>query len=331
MHVQHTLDRLPPETAVCIGAFDGLHRGHQALFARAAELAPRRAIMTFEPHPLAVLAAERAPPRLQTEAQREWVAAALGLDHLVALPFTREVSSLSPEAFVHRYLVDGLRPAAVVVGDDFRFGARRAGGPAELQALLEASGITSAVVPQVTDANGEKLGSTSVRTALRAGDVARAAEVLGRWHAVEGRVEHGAARGRKLGFRTANVRSAGSMLPASGVYAVVMVILDHAHPAGLQPLASVANVGTNPTFAPDPRSDSAPERSLEVHVLDRDLGESLYDRAVEVSFVARLRDERTFPSSEALVAAIEDDVARARPLLDADALAQVVISPLGAR
>lgn len=329
MHVQHTLDRLPPETAVCIGAFDGLHRGHQALFDRATELAPRRAIMTFEPHPLAVLAPDRAPPRLQTEAQREWIAADLGLDHLAALPFTRDVSSMSPEEFVRVYLVDGLCPSAVVVGDDFRFGARRAGGPADLQALLAAQGIVSAIVPQVTDASGEKLGSTSVRNALRGGDVTRAAQVLGRWHAVEGTVVHGAARGRELGVRTANVRSAGSMVPATGVYAVVLVILDEAHPLGRRALPSVANVGVNPTFATD--DDQALEPGLEVHVLDEVLGDSLYERRVEVSFVARLRDEQTFPSAEALVAAIHDDVARARPLLDADALARVVLPPPGAR
>lgn len=301
-------DPLPAGVVACIGAFDGLHRGHRALFDRAAREGVGVALVTFWPHPAAVLAPDRAPPLLQSPTQRVRVARAAGLAAMAMLTFDREVAAMTPVRFTDHFLVEGLRPAGVVVGEDFRYGARRAGDVATLRADLQPHGIEVHVVEEVSDDDGRKLGSTAVREHLDAGEVAAAAEILGRWHAVEGTVLHGAARGRELGFRTANVRSDGAMVPARGVYAVLVSVTDPAHPDFGAVWPATANVGQNPTFA----DGAATTTGLEVHVMDRDLGDSLYDRRIEVGFVARLRDEKRFDGVEQLRAAIETDVEAAR-------------------
>jgi riboflavin kinase/FMN adenylyltransferase len=319
------LSPLPPGTAACVGAFDGMHRGHQGLIARARSLAGEVAVVTFEPRPADVLAPERAVPRLQTPRQREHVCRELGVDTLVILRFDREVSRMSAQAFVQEFLLDGLRPAAVVVGYDFRFGAGRAGDPATLRTLLAPAGIDVSIVDKIMTGTakggeegamvGEKLGSTAIRELIAAGDVERAAMLLGRLYAVAGKVEHGAARGRGLGFPTANVASP-LLHPADGVYACFLSVLD-ASPADVWP--AVANIGRNPTFA---EPGAIERRTLEVHALDVDLGDSLYEREVEVAFVARLRDERRFADIEQLRAAITADIAAARPYLTEAAAAR---------
>jgi riboflavin kinase/FMN adenylyltransferase len=301
------LSPLPPDTAACLGAFDGMHRGHQGLIARARSCGREVAVVTFEPRPADVLAPETAAPRLQTPRQREKVCRELGVDTLAILPFDREVSRMSPHEFVREFLIDGLRPAAVVVGYDFHFGAGRTGGPAALQQLLAPAGVPVSIVDKIVDSEGsiigEKLGSTSIRELIANGDVERAAVLLGRLYALVGTVEHGAARGRKLGFPTANVRSA-LLHPRDGVYACFLGLSDSPE---LWP--AVANIGTNPTFA------EAGPRTLEVHAIDVDLGDRLYGLEVEVAFVTRLRDERRFPDVEQLRAAIQHDIASARPYL----------------
>jgi riboflavin kinase / FMN adenylyltransferase len=307
---------LPPGTAACIGAFDGMHRGHQGLIARARRLADEVAVVTFEPRPVDVLAPERAPPRLQTPSQRERVCRQLGVDTLAVLRFDLEVSRMSPEQFVRAFLIDGLRPARVVVGYDFHFGAGRAGGPRELAALLEPIGVEVEVVEKIAEdpspnQGADKVGSTAIRELVGRGEVERAAELLGRWYAVAGVVEHGAARGRKLGYPTANVASR-SLHPAGGVYACALTVLD---PTSMDLgkgdcWPAVANIGSNPTFGP------GQQRTLEVHAFDQELGDDLYGREVEVSFVRRLRDELRFDGPESLRQAIAADIEAARPLLD---------------
>jgi riboflavin kinase/FMN adenylyltransferase len=315
------LSPLPPGTAACLGAFDGMHRGHQGLIARARSLAAEVAVVTFEPRPADVLAPESAVARLQTPRQREQVCRELGVDTLVILRFDREVSRMSPQAFVQEFLLDGLRPAAVVVGYDFHFGVGRAGGPATLRDLLAPAGIEVSIVEKILTGTakgamvGEKLGSTAIRELIAAGDVERAALLLGRLYTIAGKVEHGAARGRGLGFPTANVASP-LLHPADGVYACFLSVLDSSA-ADVWP--AVANIGSNPTFA---EPGTSTRRTLEVHALDVDLGDSLYEREVEVAFVARLRDERRFAGVEQLRAAIIADIAAARPYLTEAAAAR---------
>jgi riboflavin kinase/FMN adenylyltransferase len=315
------LSPLPPGTAACLGAFDGMHRGHQGLIARARALAPEVAVVTFEPRPVDVLAPERASPRLQSPAQREHVCRELGVDTLVILRFDRQVSRLSPAEFAEQFLIAGLHPAAVVVGYDFHFGAQRAGGPARLRELLAPAGIEVSVVEKIAAQRGplagEKLGSTAIRELVAAGEVERAAGLLGRLYALDGTVVHGAGRGRGLGYPTANIAS-DLLHPAGGVYACFLSLRGD-DGRELECWPAVANLGTNPTFSEPGRPEP---RSLEAHALDVDLGQRLYGRRVEVAFVARLRDEQRFAGVEELRAAIAADIETARPLLGDEVAAQ---------
>lgn len=308
---------LPPGTAACLGAFDGMHRGHQGLIARARACAEQVAVVTFEPRPSDVLSPERAPPRLQSPRQRERVCRQLGVDTLAILPFDLEVSRMSPAEFVRAFLLEGLHPARVVVGYDFHFGAKRSGGPKELAALLAEVGVGVDVVQKIAEDQGplagEKLGSTAIRELVGRGEVERAADLLGRLYAVAGVVEHGAARGRGLGYPTANIASR-SLHPSQGVYACFLALLDDAGHAELECWPAVANIGTNPTFT-GPGAGPGSRRTLEVHAFDVELGERLYGREVEVSFVRRLRDELTFDGVDSLREAIAADIEAARSLL----------------
>lgn len=323
LDVQRDATALPPETAVCMGAFDGLHRGHRALIERARTHAPRVALVTFDPHPTAVLAPERMPPLLHAAVQRERVAADLGVERLVLLPFDVELSRTAPEAFVQRFFSDGLRPAAVVVGADFRFGARRAGTAHSLREQLAPAGIDVDVVellPQRT--SDEKVSSSDIRKAVLAGDLRRAGQALGRWHAVAGTVVHGAKRGRDLGFPTANIDPAGGLVPPTGIYASVFTVWDPSAPDYGVVWPSVTSVGHNPTF-----TDAGAPVTVEAHVLDQQLGERLYGLQVEVAFVERLRGEQKFDDVNALVAQMHDDARAAREALTDSVLAHTLAPP----
>jgi riboflavin kinase/FMN adenylyltransferase len=324
--VQRDATPLAPGTAACMGAFDGMHLGHQALLARARAIAAQVAVVTFDPHPMQVLAPNRAPRLLQTPIQRERLAAHFGVDVLVLLPFDRAMAELSPEAFVQTYLVDGLRPTAVVVGEDFRFGADRRGDVQALRELLEPAQIEVHVVepvpaPDSKDRGPTKLGSTDVRRALDAGEVERAGILLGRWHAVTGQVVQGHRRGRTLGFPTANVDYRDGYLPPIGIYATALVVWDEHGPDSGRVWPSVTSIGRNPTFG-----DDAPV-TLEVYVVDEDLGERLYGAWVEVSFLARLRGEQRFGSAKALVEQIQRDIEQARTHFTPRNIDRVVVPP----
>ncbi len=304
-----SLDDVPADlarTVVTIGNFDGVHLGHRQVLARARRVADDRGltlvVVTFDPHPMAVLRPEHAPTSLTTLEARAELLAEAGADAVLALPFDRDVASWTPEEFVDRVLVDGLGAAAVVVGANFRFGHRAAGDVATLVALgadrdLDAEGIELDGGPQVWS-------STYVRTCLAAGDVAGAAEALGRPYAVRGEVVRGDQRGRDLGYPTANVPvGPRSAAPADGVYAGWLRRLDTG-----ESLPGAISVGTNPTFAGER------ERRVETYVLDRtDL--DLYGVEVEVGFVDRLRGMVAFDSVEELLEQMADDVDRAREAL----------------
>jgi riboflavin kinase/FMN adenylyltransferase len=305
-----------------MGAFDGLHRGHRSLIERARTHGDRVALVTFDPHPTAVLAPERMPPLLHAPVQRERVAAALDVSHLVLLPFDRDMSRMAPDAFLRQFFSEGLRPAAVVVGADFRFGARRAGTAQGMATRLEAEGTHVDIVDLLSAETGKKVSSSDIRRALTNGNVAMAGEMLGRWHAVAGTIVHGAKRGRELGFPTANLAPAGGTVPPKGIYATVFSVWDPRSPDYGAIWPSVTSVGHNPTFT----DDGAP-LTVETFVLDQSLGERLYDVDVEVSFVQRIRDELKFDSAEALVEQMHRDASTARNMVDADALAHTLAPP----
>ncbi len=313
---------LQPGTAACVGAFDGLHLGHQALLRRARELAPHVALVTFDPHPARVLAPERAPRLLQSPGQRARVCASLGVDALVLLGFDRALADTSPEGFAQRLLIHGLRPAAVVVGADFRFGANRRGDAELLAELLRPAGIHVAAIEAVpvpgdmslhTGLRTGKLSSSGIRAAVLAGELPHAAAMLGRWYSVEGVVVPGAGRGRELGVRTANIDAAAALLPRPGIYAGALGLPGDPHSSW----PAAISLGRNPTFVADPDAPLV----LEVHALDQHLGDDLYGRSVEVAFAARLRDEQRFADATSLRAQIDRDLAAVRPALDPAAFA----------
>lgn len=314
MTVWRQLEQVPPDlgpTVVTIGNFDGVHRGHRLVLDRARTAAGRVGpdvpvvVVTFEPHPMAVLAPDRAPVALTTMAQRTRLLAATGDEHVLVLPFDRTMAAWSPEEFVRRVLVDRLHAAVVVVGANFRFGHRASGDVDTLRRLGERLGFT---VDGLDLVGGDPpWSSTVVRQALDRGDVETATAVLGRPHSVEGVVVEGDHRGRALGYPTANVPTSGMVaVPADGVYAGTLQRLDDDLAL---PLPAAVSVGTNPTFG-------GVERRVESYVLDRDDLE-LYGVPVRVDFVVRLRGQVRFYGVDDLVRQMAEDVERTRIALGA--------------
>ena len=298
--VWRSLEDVPDDlgpTVVSIGNFDGVHRGHCVVLSQAARHAagadlPVVAVI-FDPHPMAVLRPDHAPSVLTPPEQRAELLRSHGVDHVLALPFDRAMAAWSPTEFVDRVLVEALHARVVVVGANFRFGARAAGDLAVLQSQGAAQGEGRAFTAHGVDLDGgpQVWSSTYVRTCLAAGDVAGAAEALGRPFAVQGPVARGDQRGRDLGYPTANVELApDAAVPADGVYAGHLVVRGagpgQAHPAAI-------SVGTNPTF------EGVRARRVEAYVLDRD-DLDLYGTVVEVTFEHRLRGMATFTSPEEL-------------------------------
>ena len=297
-----------------IGNFDGVHLGHQHVVRRARELADRAGLpvvaATFHPHPIAVLRPAHAPLALTAIDRRCELLADAGVDDVLVIPFSREIAAWSPQEFIDQVVVGALHAEVVVVGANFRFGARAAG---DVATLTEAGrGQDFEVEGLALDGGPQVWSSTYVRTCLAAGDVEGAAEALGRPFSVVGHVVRGDQRGRELGYPTANVPTHGLATPADGVYAGWLRLVDPTPAAreaiGTAPLPAAISVGTNPTF------EGERERRVESYVLDRaDL--ELYDELVEVSFVARIRGMVRFEGVEALVEQMDDDVRRTRELL----------------
>ncbi len=318
MRVWRAFDDVPADelalgrTVVTIGNFDGMHLGHQHVVRRAIEVAGEVGVdhvvaVTFDPHPIAVLRPEHAPPTLTTIDERLRLLGEAGVDDVLVIPFSREIAEWTPLEFVDRILVDALHAKAVVVGANFRFGNRAAG---DCQLLRDAGAHRDFVLEAVSlDGGPQVWSSTYVRTCLAAGDVSGAAEALGRPFATRGVVVKGEQRGRELGYPTANVPVvAGAAAPADGVYAGRVRILDGPSAGEVHPAA--ISVGTNPTF------DGLRDRRVEAYVLDRtDL--DLYGVEVEIAFVERLRGMVRFDSIDDLLVAMADDVVRTRAVLGA--------------
>jgi riboflavin kinase/FMN adenylyltransferase len=303
---------VPSDWGACvatIGEFDGVHRGHQRVVERAREIAKSRQLpvvaITFDPHPDEVIRPGSHPPLLTTARRRSELLAGLGADAVFVLPFNLEFSRLSPDEFVHVVLSERLHAAAVVVGENFRFGHKAAGDVPMLAALGEKYDFTAEGVPLLVD-DGVTISSTYIRERLAAGDVAAAARALGRPHRVEGVVVRGHMRGRGLGFPTANLETPPhTATPADGVYAGWLTSLDLGGTEVSRWPAAIS-VGTNPTFG-------AGERTVEAYALDRD-DLDLYGTHAAIDFTARLRGTERFESVEALVIQMREDVDQARHL-----------------
>lgn len=307
MRIVHDLAELKsplPRAVVTIGNFDGVHLGHREIFRRvvrrARELDGTAVVLTFVPHPLKVLDPERAPRLLNTYEEKERLVAASCIDLMVCLPFDDQLAAMPAADFVEEVLVRRIGVTHLIIGYDYAFGRRREGDVPFLQRKGKELGFQVEVLPAV-EAGGETYSSTLVRRRLGAGDVAGVVALLGRHFTLEGRVIHGANRGRKLGFPTANLLTDKEILPRPGVYAV-RVRHDGDYFDG------VMNIGFNPTFGTE-------RISLEVHLLDFE--GDLYGQVLRVYFVERLRDERVFSGITELVAAIRRDISRAREILAA--------------
>lgn len=293
----------PQGSVVCIGAFDGLHLGHQALVGRA--VARARALnvpavaLSFEPLPRELFASGVKPPRLMLPRAKLAGLRALGCDGVGLLRFNKAMTAMSAEAFVHKVLVERLAVREVWVGPGFRFGHARGGDLALLQTMGAELGFSAdAIAPVLLDE--ERVSSTRIRAALTGGDFAQAARLLGRPYAIGGHVVRGQQLGRTLGYPTANLRYGGKTPALRGIYATwVRGIAD-------VPLPSVSSFGTRPTV-------DGVEPLLEAHLFD--YSGDLYGRRIEVEFVAHLRDEEKFPDLPALVAQMHQDEAQARSLL----------------
>ena len=289
---------------VTIGNFDGVHRGHQALLARARQIGQPVVAVSFDPHPARVFAPDGAPKMLCTLERRLELLAAHGADEVRLLAFDRNMASWSPEEFVDRVIVSELRAHAVVVGENFRFGAQAAGDVELLRKLGESQGFVAEGVGLIAtdDGSSEVVCSTLARDRIAAGDMVGAAAVLGRPHEVSGVVRRGDGRGKDLGFPTANLPADEThAVPPDGVYAGFVVVDGQRHQAAI-------SVGTNPTFG-------GVDHRVEAFLLDVPGGINLYDRKVRVEFVQRLRGMETFDTVDALVAQMHDDVAAAREYL----------------
>jgi riboflavin kinase / FMN adenylyltransferase len=311
VRIWRSIDDVPADlgrTVVTIGNFDGVHLGHQHVVRRAREVARDRGVehlvaVTFDPHPIAVLRPEHAPPTLTTVETRAMLLADAGVDDLLVVPFTRDIAAWTPERFIEEILVDALHATAVVVGANFRFGHRAAG---DVSTLREAGKSHDFMTEGIAlDGGPQVWSSTYVRNCLAAGDVEGAAEALGRPFTVRGEVVKGDQRGRELGYPTANVPTTGMhAAPADGVYAGWLTRRD----TGEQFPAAIS-VGTNPTFAGDR------ERLVEAYALDRDDLE-LYGVEVQVAFVDRIRGMVRFDGIEPLLETMAEDVRRTRQLLE---------------
>ena len=292
-------------SVVTVGNFDGVHRGHQWLLkrvaSRAQKLGVRPVVVTFEPHPISVLRPDQPVSRIALPSAKLRAIRDCGIADIVVVPFDQEFASQTAEAFLD-LVRRQLAPSQIIVGEGFRFGRGREGGAAYIEAYAERHGFMAEIIHRVE--NGDAVVSSSrIRAAISSGDVSTAAELLGRRFRLRGVVERGFARGRELGYPTANLLVVGELIiPDSGIFAGYVHIRDgvDSHREGL------IYIGTSPTFEPR-------DRTVEAHILDFD--GDLYARNIEIEFLARIRGDEKFESVEALIAQIRRDEDRAREIL----------------
>lgn len=296
-------NKLLDASVVTIGNFDGVHRGHAEIFAHLKQKSMDRGlpsvVVTFEPHPLKILAPESAPSLITTFEQKTALIAEAGIDYLVVVPFSRGFSQMPASDFVLNILCTPLGMKHIIIGHDYAFGRGREGDFKTLAKLGALHGFTLEDLPPIGDS--EVIFSSSlVRSAVAEGDMAAASLILGRYYQISGTVVHGREIGQSLGFPTANIATPNELIPSDGVYAV-MVQVD-----GL-PVKGACNIGINPTFG-------GTVRTIEVFLLD--YSGYIYDHMVTVTFVQRLRPVFMFPDIEALKSAISRDVADTRVILE---------------
>jgi len=293
-----------PYPVTAIGNFDGVHLGHRAILKAAIDRARAAGgtafALTFDPLPAKLLVPARAPQLILTPADKLELLRQSGIDGVIVLNFTLELSLLSPRDFVRDYLRGKIGVREVVEGQNFRFGHSRAGTPAVMVELGRELGFDTDVVAPVK-IDGIEISSTKVREAITTGDMHRASRLLGRYHFLSGPVVRGRERGRTIGFPTANLASETECIPPDGVYATRVILDDGAHP-------SITNVGMRPTFA-----ESA--RSIEAHIFD--FTRDIYGQRIKLELVERIRAERKFDTPDALKAQIALDLSKAREILAA--------------
>ncbi|KAB0666831.1 bifunctional riboflavin kinase/FAD synthetase [Oryzomonas japonica] len=300
-------------SVVTIGNFDGVHRGHAELFRQVKAAAAQRGlpavVVTFEPHPLTVLAPKNAPPLITTFAQKKALIAETGVDCLAAIDFTPEFSRMPAEAFVRDILMGCLGMRHIIIGHDYAFGKDRQGNQKTLERLGKEYGFTLEDISPVGE--GRTIFSSSLaRRLISRGDMPEATGILGRYHVISGTVVHGREIGQTLGFPTANISTSNELLPPDGVYAV-MVAVDG------RILQGACNIGNNPTF-------EGGARTIEAFLLD--FSGQLYGHEIAICFVQRLREVMKFPDVAALITAIQQDVATTKSILAA--ADQSLIKPL---
>jgi len=305
MRITHGFPSLGTPHAVTIGNFDGLHLGHQAMLTRLQDVARTRGlpscVLSFEPHPREFFTPDQAPARLSSLREKAECLQRLGIDRLHIFRFDRAFSALSADAFIEQALGRTLQARYVLVGDDFRYGARRMGDFALLERAGQSLGFDAEFLPTVEVA-GERASSTAVRQALAEGDLTHAARLLGRPYSISGHVVHGDKLGRDIGFPTANIQLKHNRPPLMGIFAIELYGLDGA------PLPGVASLGKRPTV----KNPDAPP-VLEVHLFD--FNADIYGRRVHVDFLHKLRDEAKYPDLDTLVAQIQRDVDNAKHFL----------------
>jgi riboflavin kinase / FMN adenylyltransferase len=290
-------------SVVTMGNFDGIHLGHQALIDGAVEDARSSrmpsVVLTFEPHPLQVLAPERAPKMLLSHKDKMELLRSLGVDVVMIQHFDLQFAKLAAEEFVRVVLLDRLKAAKIWVGKDLRFGQGRKGGVDDLLRWGTEAGFQVGIVEPIL-VDGVRVSSSRIRQLITDGKVDGARSLLGRYHFVSGRVVTGHQRGHDLGFPTANISGRTEVLPADGIYATLLHL-------GERTLLSVSSVGLNPTFGAGPRT-------IESHILN--FHEDIYGAHVKLAFVKKIRDEKKFASTDELVNQIRGDVASAQVIFE---------------